>query len=162
MRAFVAFGAAALALMSAAWAGTPAVEADRCWRFLKSLSDFDVVNAANVTIEQFNVEDIPMPYLQRQRNDLSVLISGLGKLGGGEPDTVETLVDVKMEETGDIIKLQRWTFPNKKTSYAGCVSYPGLERPWNMSVQIGDDFDGVISTLKKVVVTQEVAPAGQK
>ena len=150
--------AAAVHAGAPAYAGDARAEAARCTRWLDAVLLGDMDQAALVSTEQLNAEDVPKVYVEAQRANVTKLINRLTEIGSGAPTFESDLGDKVVDGTGDIVKRQRWKFGAKARAYVGCVSYPGTDSPWHLVVKFEDNLDALTTKLENAAKSRIAAP----
>lgn len=150
--------AAAVHAGAPAYAGDAKAEAARCTRWLDAVLLGDMDQAALVSTEQLNAEDVPKVYVDSQRANVTKLIDRLTKIGSGAPTFESDLGDEVVHGTGDIIKRQRWKFGANSRAYVGCVSYPGIDSPWHLVVKFEGNLDTLTTKLENAAKSHLSAP----
>ena len=150
--------AAAVHVGAPAYAGDAHAEAARCTRWFGAVLLGDMEQAALVLTEQLNAQDVPNVYVEAQRANLFKLYNRITEVGSGPPTFESDLDDKVVDGTGDIIKLERWKFGPNFRAYVGCVSYPGIDRPWHFEIKFEDNLDALTTKLERAAKSRLAAP----
>ena len=144
-------------LVNPAFAGTALQEADRCERVLGAIFVGDTERAIQIEEEEYPGETKSDKLVKA--NKLEKTIALVRQIGGGLPIQSGHLPDVRVKESGDIIKRQSWLFPNAGKAFVGCAMYTLTSGEAYVTLKFEDNLDVLTSELTQAAASRTRSPA---